>query len=74
MPGAVRTATGPDRTETDLVLNETEQAAIDSLQAADRSISKRSIAETVRNELGRSISSDRAAEIARHYRTLRPAA
>jgi hypothetical protein len=71
---ADRPAGGPDRTETDLVLNETEQAAIDSLQAADRSISKRSIAVTVRTELGRSISSDRAAEIARHFRTLRSAA
>ncbi|OKI16609.1 DUF2637 domain-containing protein [Streptomyces sp. CB03911] len=63
-----------DRTEADLVLNETEQAAIDLLQAEARSISKRSIADTVRAKLGRSIASDRAAEIARHYRTLRSAA
>lgn len=63
---------GPDRTA--LALNATEQAAIDSLRSAKRSISKRSIADTVRNELGQSIASDRAAEIARHFRTLRSAA
>jgi hypothetical protein len=57
-----------------LTLNEIEQEAVDRLRAANRSISKRSIAEMVRTELGRSISSDRAAEIARHFRTLRTAA
>lgn len=57
-----------------LALNDIEQEAVDRLLAANRSISKRSIAEMVRAELGRSISSDRAAEIARHFRTLRTAA
>lgn len=63
-----------DRTAVDLVLNETEQEAVDLLRSTGRSISKRSIADVVRNELGRSIGSDRAAEIARHFRTLRSAA
>lgn len=69
---SVRTA-GPDRTDTELALNDTERAAIDILRSADRSISKRSIADVVRNELGRSIGSDRAAEIARHFRNLHAA-
>ncbi|HEY5835009.1 DUF2637 domain-containing protein [Streptomyces sp.] len=67
MPAADRTATG------DLALTDTEQEAVDRLRSAGRSISKRSIAEVVRSELDRSIASDRAAEIARHYRTLRSA-
>jgi hypothetical protein len=65
---------GPDRTEVDLALNDVEQEAIELLRSTGRSISKRNIADVVRNDLGRSISSDRAAEIARHFRTLRPAA
>jgi hypothetical protein len=65
---------GPDRTEAGLVLNEVEQQAIEFLKSTKRSISKRNIADAVRNELGRSIGSDRAAEIARHFRTLRSAA
>jgi hypothetical protein len=70
----VQPTTGPDRTaDGDLVLNDTEQQAVDFLTKSARSISKRSIAEVVRIELGRSIGSDRAAEIARHYRTLRSA-
>lgn len=66
---------GPDRTaDTGLVLTDLEQEAVDRLRSTNRSISKRSIADVVRNELGRSIGSDRAAEIARHFRTLRSAA
>jgi hypothetical protein len=65
---------GPDQAEADLVLTEVEQQAIELLQSTKRSISKRNIADAVRNELGRSIGSDRAAEIARHFRTLRSAA
>ncbi|MFI7096719.1 DUF2637 domain-containing protein [Streptomyces lydicus] len=63
-----------DRTDDDLTLTDLEQTAIDFLRSNNRSISKRSIAEVVRTELGGSIASDRAAEIARHFRTLRPAA
>jgi hypothetical protein len=67
-----------DRTadqETDrLVLTDLEAKAIDILRTADRSISKRSIQDVVRNELGGSIASDRAVQIARHFRTLRSAA
>lgn len=66
--GPVQPPAGP------LTLNATEQAAIDRLRSTKRSISKRSIADVVRNELGQSIGSDRAAEIARHFRTLRSAA
>ena len=69
---AART-TGPDRSTEGLVLTDIEQEAIDRLRSTDRSISKRSIADTVRNELGQSIGSDRAAEIARHFRTLKAA-
>jgi hypothetical protein len=65
--------TGPDRTAVDLDLTDTEQKAIDWLRTEGRSISKRSIAEVVRTELGQSISSDRAAELARHFRTLKAA-
>lgn len=66
---------GPDRTaDAGLVLTDLEQEAVDRLRSTNRSISKRSIADVVRNELGRSISSDRTAEIARHFRTLRSAA
>ena len=65
---------GPDRTGDGLILNDTEQQAIDILRSTSRSISKRSIADVVRTELGRSIASDRAADIARHFRTLRSAA
>jgi hypothetical protein len=56
-----------------LVLSDMEQEAVDLLRSAGRSISKRSIADVVRKELGRSIGSDRAAEIARHFRTLKAA-
>lgn len=66
--------TGPDRTAEELVLNDTEQEAIELLKSTNRSISKRNIADAVRTELGRSIASDRAADIARHFRTLRSAA
>jgi hypothetical protein len=65
---------GPDRTEVDFALNDVEREAIELLRSTKRSISKRNIADAVRNDLGRSIGSDRAAEIARHFRTLRPAA
>lgn len=65
---------GPDRTGESLILNDTEQQAIDILRSTNRSISKRSIADVVRTDLGRSIASDRAADIARHFRTLRSAA
>lgn len=67
-------ATGPDHTGPDLILNEVERRAIEILRSTGRSISKRSIADVVRNELGRSIASDRAADVARHFRTLRSAA
>lgn len=70
-----RTASsGPDRTGMDLDLTPLERDAISSLRTADRSISKRSIQDVVRNELGGSIASDRAVQIARHFRTLRSAA
>ncbi|MER6844832.1 DUF2637 domain-containing protein [Streptomyces platensis] len=69
-----RTADRVDRTDSHLVLTDLEQNAIDFLRSNGRSISKRSIAEVVRTELGGSIASDRAVEIARHFRTLRPAA
>jgi hypothetical protein len=71
-PGQASTdrQTGPDR----LILSPTEQQAIELLRSSNRSISKRSIAAAVRDELGKSIGSDRAAEIARHFRTLRSAA
>lgn len=68
-----RTDTGADRTE-ELVLTDLETEAITRLRTADRSISKRSIQDMVRNELNGSIASDRAVQIARHYRTLRSAA
>lgn len=70
-PGPQTAASGP---AANLNLNETEQEAVDRLRSTNRSISKRSIADVVRKELGRSIASDRAAEIARHFRTLRSAA
>jgi hypothetical protein len=72
-PAADQRTTGPDRTDTDLVLTDLERTAIDTLQSTDRSISKRSIADVVRTELNGSIGSDRAAEIARHYRQLHAA-
>ncbi|MFI0220164.1 hypothetical protein [Streptomyces lydicus] len=65
---------GPDRTDNELVLTDLEQQAVDFLQSTGRPISKRSIAEVVRTELGGSIASDRAVKIARHFRTLLPAA
>jgi hypothetical protein len=66
----------PDRTadEADqLVLTDLERTAIAMLRAADRSISKRSLGEVIRQDLKGSISTDRAVEIARHFRTLRAA-
>lgn len=63
-----------DRDEADLVLTDLERTAIETLRTADRSISKRSIQDVIRNELGGSIASDRAVQIARHFRTLRSAA
>lgn len=67
------TPTPADRADGPLVLSDMEQEAIALLRSTGRSISKRSIADAVRNELGRSIGSDRAAEIARHFRTLKAA-
>ncbi|MCA1223500.1 DUF2637 domain-containing protein, partial [Streptomyces sp. 8L] len=63
-----------DRTDDGFALTDLEQRAINHLRSTDRSISKRSISEVVRKELGGSIASDRAVEIARHFRTLRSAA
>ncbi|RPE27311.1 hypothetical protein EDD38_7456 [Kitasatospora cineracea] len=57
----------------DLVLTEAEREAVEILRSTDRTITKRNIAAVVRGELGRSIASERAAEIARHYRTLQAA-
>lgn len=65
--GPVKQPTGP------LALSHIEQEAVDRLRSANRPISKRSIAEMVRTDLGQSISSDRAADIARHLRSLRSA-
>jgi hypothetical protein len=67
-----RTTDETDRTE-DLVLTDLERTAVAILQTADRSISKRSLGEVIRQDLKGSISTDRAVEIARHYRTLRAA-
>ncbi|MFJ1662334.1 hypothetical protein, partial [Streptomyces anthocyanicus] len=54
-------------------LSETEQRAIDLLRSEGRSITKRNLGDAVRAENG-SISSDRAAEVARHFpRKLRSA-
>lgn len=63
-----------DRTVLSPPLTDLELEAIDILRSSNRSISKRSIADVVRSELGRSIGSDRAADIARHFRRLRSAA
>lgn len=63
-----------DRTDAALTLTEIERTAIDTLRSTDRSISKRSIQDVIRNELAGSIASDRAVQIARHFRTLRSAA
>jgi len=63
-----------DQDAADLTLTDLERTAIETLRSADRSISKRSISDVIRNELGGSIASDRAVQIARHFRTLRTAA
>lgn len=63
-----------DRTVLDPPLTDLELEAIEILRSTNRSISKRSIADVVRGDLGRSIASDRAADIARHFRFLRSAA
>ncbi|MFF1916117.1 DUF2637 domain-containing protein [Streptomyces sp. NPDC058239] len=68
------TARSADHDAADLTLTDLERTAIETLRTADRSISKRSISDVIRNELGGSIASDRAVQIARHFRTLRTAA
>ncbi|MCX4792511.1 DUF2637 domain-containing protein [Streptomyces sp. NBC_01221] len=68
------TTRSADHDAADLTLTELERTAIETLRSADRSISKRSISDVIRNDLGGSIASDRAVQIARHFRTLRTAA
>lgn len=64
----------PDRTDQGLILTDLEDQAVQTLRTTGRSISKRSIQDVIRNELNGSIGSDRAVQIARHFRTLRSAA
>ncbi|WP_033024149.1 hypothetical protein, partial [Streptomyces capuensis] len=70
---AVSTDRTDERTGPDIVLTDLESAAIDLLRSTQRSISKRSICHAVRNELNGSIASDRASDIARHFRALHAA-
>ncbi|MGW4802970.1 hypothetical protein [Kitasatospora sp. NPDC004272] len=73
-PAGPPDADHPDRSAgVDLELTETEQEALQILRAAGRTVSKRNVADVVRNQLGRSIASERAAEIARHHRSLQAA-